>query len=137
MSKRTLGPGSLTISIGGESRDLSVDTTKTAITPSTDSPDPTTYLDGHQESGAQTTTYTLDATVGDDFTMEGFAVWAFKNAGKEGTFEFIPNKDEGKVKWTGKVTPQPIAVGGDVKSNNANDISWPATDVEPVAYAGV
>lgn len=124
---RTLGPGSFKI-VGTENgRDFSADLTKSQLNPSTSSDDPTTYLDGSEDVNTSTA-WTFDATVGDDFSADGLSVWLFDHQGEKLAAEFIPNNDA-EIKWTFDVTITPVAVGGDVKSKNTNDISLPATNV--------
>lgn len=130
---RTLGPGSLKIGDTGSEHDFSADVTNTALEPSTDTEDPDNFLDGHSEGGSQTESWTLTGSVKEDFSMEGIQVWCNQHSGEELPFTFIPNKS-GTVQWKGKVTIASIQIGGDVKSKNANDFSFAATDVTPSAY---
>lgn len=130
---RTLGPGSLKIGDTDSEQDFSADVTNTALEPSTDTEDPDNFLDGHSEGGSQTESWTLTGSVKEDFSMEGIQVWCNQHSGEELPFTFIPNKS-GTVQWKGKVTIASIQIGGDVKSKNANDFSFAATDVTPSAY---
>lgn len=131
---RTLGPGSLKIGDTDTEKDFSADVTNTALEPSTDTEDPDNFLDGHSEGGSQTESWTLTGSVKEDFSMDGLQVWCNQHSGEELPFTFIPNKS-GTVQWKGKVTIASIQIGGDVKSKNANDFSFAATDVKPSAYA--
>lgn len=130
---RTLGPGSLKIGDTDSEQDFSADVTNTALEPSTDTEDPDNFLDGHSEGGSQTESWTLTGSVKEDFSMEGLQVWCNRHSGEELPFTFIPNTS-GTVQWKGKVTIASIQIGGDVKSKNANDFSFAATDVKPSAY---
>lgn len=130
---RTLGPGSLKIGDTGSEHDFSADVTNTALEPSTDTEDPDNFLDGHSEGGSQTESWTLTGSVKEDFSMNGLQVWCNQRSGEELPFTFIPNTS-GTVQWKGKVTIASIQIGGDVKSKNANDFSFAATDVTPSAY---
>ena len=124
---RLLGPGSFTITGKDNGKDFSADLTKAQINPSNSSDDPTNYLDGSQETNTSTT-WTFEGTISDDFSEAGLAAWCFDNANKTLPFEFIPNKTGG-IKWTGNVTITPVAMGGDVKTKNTNDFSFPVTDL--------
>ena len=130
---RTLGPGSLKIGDTGSEHDFSADVTNTALEPSTDTEDPDNFLDGHSEGGSQTESWTLTGSVKEDFSMNGLQVWCNQHSGEELPFTFIPNTS-GTVQWKDKVTIASIQIGGDVKSKNANDFSFAATDVTPSAY---
>ena len=129
---RTLGPGSFNITDEKNGRDFSADLTKAQLNPSNSSDDPTTYLDGSQEANTSTT-WTMEGTIGDDFSAEGLSVRCFDHANETLPFEFVPNKT-GAIKWTGDVTVTPVAVGGDVKSKNTNDFSFPVTNLKHTAH---
>lgn len=108
--------------------------TKAQLNPSNSSDDPTTYLDGSEETNT-TTTWTFEGTVGDDFSADGLAVWLFDHKGETLPAQFVPNTN-GKIQWTFNVTIAPIAIGGDVKSKNTNDLSFAVTNVAHTAYSG-
>ena len=50
-------------------------------------------------------------------------------------FEWVPN-NKGKSKWTGNVNVSAVSIGGDVKSKNTNDFSFPVTNLSHTAYSG-
>lgn len=52
---RTLGPGIFKITDTENGRDFSADLTKAQLNPSNSSDDPTTYLDGSEETNTTTT----------------------------------------------------------------------------------
>ena len=72
--------------------------------------------------------------MGDDFSEDGLAVWLFDHKGETLPAQFVPNKTAGKIQWTFNVTIAPIAIGGDVKSKNTNDLSFAVTGVAHTAY---
>ena len=131
---RTLGPGVFKITDTASQRDFSADLTKAQLNPSNSSDDPVTYLDGSEE-GSSTTTWTMEGTVGDDFSEDGLAVWCFDHAGQTLPFEFIPN-NTGKIKWTGNALITPVAMGGDVKTKNTNDFSFTVTNLTHTSHTG-
>lgn len=131
---RTLGPGIFKITDTANGRDFSADLTKAQLNPSNSSDDPVTYLDGSEETNT-TTTWTFEGTVGDDFSEDGVAVWLFDHKGETLPAQFVPNKT-GKIQWTFNVTIAPIAIGGDVKAKNTNDLSFAVTNVAHTAYSG-
>ena len=130
---RTLGPGLLTIGSDDSIRELSADVTNVTLTPSNDSEDSDHYLDGHEEGGETTTTWELSGNIGEDYSMDGAQVWALNNNGKTLPFEFVPNI-KGGIKWTGNVEISPVSMGGDVKSKNTNDFSFPVTNLQHEPY---
>ena len=121
---RTLGPGSFTIKTGANGKDLSVDLVKAKLTPSTSTDDPTTFLDGSQDITTNTT-WAFEGTVMDDFTAGGLAAWLFDSAGKTMEATFVPAN-------TGTITP--IAIGGDVKAKNTQDLQFPVLSVSYAAH---
>lgn len=125
---RTLGPGSFVITADGTAKDFSADLTKAALTPSNSSDDPTMYLDGSEESSTKTS-WTFEGTIGSDYSEAGLPTWLFDNAGKTFPAKFIPS-NEGDQEWDFDVTVSPVAIGGDVKSQNTSDFSFPALNVK-------
>ena len=113
---RTLGPGIFKITDTANGRDFSADLTKAQLNPSNSSDDPTTFLDGSEETNTTTT-------------------WTFDHKGETLPAQFVPNQT-GKIQWTFNVTIAPIAIGGDVKSKNTNDLSFAVTNVAHAPYTG-
>lgn len=128
---RTLGPGSLTIG-ATPGTSFGADVTNVTLTPDTSTDDTINFLDGSSEAGAQTTTWTLEGSIKEDYSTEGLQAWCLENQGQTMAFEFIPS-NTGTLKLTGNVTIAPVAFGGDVKSKNDVDFSFAATDVEASA----
>lgn len=131
---RTLGPGIFKITTNNGDKNFSADLTKAQLNPSNSSDDPTTYLDGSEETNT-TTTWTFEGTVGDDFSEDGLAVWLFDHKGETLPAQFVPNTNS-KIQWTFNVTVAPIAIGGDVKAKNTNDLSLAVTNVAHAPYTG-
>lgn len=129
---RTLGKGKLNITDTTNARDFSGDVTKAQLVASNSSDDPVNFLDGSQETST-TTTWTLEGTIGDDFGSNSLSLWCFDHAAETLPFEFIPNINGG-IKWTGNVEISPVSVGGDVKSKNTNDFSFPVTNLQHEPY---
>ena len=124
---RTLGPGSFIIKTGDSGKDLSVDLAKAKLTPSTSTDDPVTFLDGSQEINTNTT-WAFEGTVMDDFTTGGLAAWLFDSMGKTMEATFVP-ANNGTIEWNMKVIITPIAIGGDVKTKNTQDLQFPVLSV--------
>ncbi|MEQ6137945.1 hypothetical protein ABKP74_03310 [Bifidobacterium breve] len=129
---RTLGEGKLNITDTTNARDFSGDVTKAQLVASNSSEDPVNFLDGSQETST-TTTWTLEGTIGDDFGSDSLSLWCFDHAGETLPFEFVPNI-KGGIKWTGNAEISPVSVGGDVKSKNTNDFSFPVTNLQHAPY---
>lgn len=131
---RTLGPGKLTITDTGEGRDFSAQVTKVQLAASNNTDDPINFLDGSQDASTSTD-WTLEGTIVDDFDADNLSAWCFDHAGEQMPFEWVPN-DKGKIKWTGNVNVSAVSIGGDVKSKNTNDFSFPVTNLSHAAYSG-
>lgn len=130
---RTLGPGSLVIGEDNDAYKFDADCSSVELSPSNSTEDPDTYLDGHEEGGALTTTWTLSGTIGEDYSMSGAQVWCLTHAGQTLPAKFVPN-DKGSLQLAMKVTVAPIAFGGDVKTKNKKDFEFSAVDVEATAH---
>lgn len=96
--------------------------------------DPINFLDGSQDTSTSTD-WTLEGTIVDDFDADNLSAWCFDHAGEQMPFEWVPN-DKGKIKWTGNVNVSAVSIGGDVKSKNTNDFSFPVTNLSHAAYSG-
>lgn len=128
---RTLGPGVLKSTDTTLTRDFSADVTKVMLNPSNSSDDPVNFLDGSQEINT-TTSWTLDATVMDDYTDGGINNWCLVNAGKKIAMQFKPTNDTTVMGYTFEATITPIGIGGDVKAKNTQEISWPISNLQNV-----
>ena len=126
---RTLGPGVLKSTDTTLTRDFSADVTKVMLNPSNSSDDPVNFLDGSQEINT-TTSWTLDATVMDDYTDGGINNWCLTNAGKKVRMQFVPNKETVAMAYEFDATVTPIGIGGDVKAKNTQEISWPISNLQ-------
>ena len=126
---RTLGPGVLKSTDSTLARDFSADVTKVTLNPSNSSDDPVNFLDGTQEINT-TTSWTLDATVMDDYTQGGINDWCLVNAGKKIAMQFKPTNETTAMGYTFEATITPIGIGGDVKAKNTQEISWPISNLQ-------
>jgi len=123
---RTLGPGSLKIGATASARAWAGDLTPPALTPSTSSEDPMPMLDGSNLAGEDTTTWTLDGTLVDNFELDSLQNYCIANAGKEEPFVWTP-ANAGGTDYSGVLKIRPIGIGGEVKKKNTNDFSFPLT----------
>lgn len=126
---RTLGPGVLKSTDSTLTRDFSADVTKVMLNPSNSSDDAVNFLDGSSEVNT-TTSWTLDATVMDDYTQGGINDWCLANAGKKIPMQFKPTNDTKGMTYTFDATVTPIGIGGDVKAKNTQEISWPISNLQ-------
>lgn len=87
---RTLGPGSLVIGTADDQYKLDVDCTSVELSPDNSSEDPDTYLDGHEEGGALTTSWKLSGSIAEDYSMNGAQVYCLNHAGETKTGQVRP-----------------------------------------------
>lgn len=127
MATRTLGPGKLTITDDGTGRDFSAEVTKVQLVASNNTDDPINFLDGSQDTSSSTD-WTLEGTIVDNFDTDNLANWCFDHAGQTLPFEGC-RTTRGRPSGTVKVNISPVSIGGDVKSKNSNDFSFPATEL--------
>lgn len=126
---RTLGPGTFSIGDGQTSQNWAADVTQITVTPDTSTEDSINYLDGSSEGGAQTTNWTIEGTIKEDYSTTGLQKWCLDHAGETLPFTFVPN-NTADLQITGNATVAPVAFGGEVKAKNDIDFSFAATDVQ-------
>jgi hypothetical protein len=124
VKSRPLGPGSLKIGETGSPQEWAGQLTKAALTPSTDTEDAINVLSGETLDGDDTTTYTLDGTILQDYDLDSLELYCFDNKGTDQPFVFTPS-NAGEVEWSGTVRIRPVVIGGDVKKRNTSDFSFP------------
>lgn len=120
-----MGPGTLTVGEVGSATgiDISCQVTKGVLKPNKDAEDDLNVLCGDVIPGEVTYTWVLEATVAQDLSAGGINLWALENMGKQLPFKFVPNT-ELKTGFTGTLTVDPIAIGGDVKTKPTSDLEW-------------
>lgn len=128
-----LGPGKLTIGPTGSAKQLMVQCTKAALTPSIDTGESINFLDGTAEAGEVTITWALDVTLSQDYAPSSLNNWLLEEAGNEHPFTFQPRNGTDYAAYSGRLTVVPGSIGGDVKTKNTSDISFPCADKPTVA----
>ena len=133
---RTLGPGIFKITDTENGRDFSADLTKAQLNPIEQQRRPD-HLPRRIRGGRTPRQHGRSrGTVGDDFSEDGLAVWLFDHKGRDAAGPVRPRTIPAKIQWTFNVTIAPIAIGGDVKSKNTNDLSFAVTNVAHAPYTG-
>lgn len=121
--KLTLGPGSLVLGSVGTQLDMSCQLTNVLISAEADSEDPEHTLCGDTVAGERTYAWTMAANVFQDIEKDGVIDYTWKYAGTEVPFKFVPDST-GTAAVTGRVTIDPIGLGGDVKTRVKSEIEW-------------
>lgn len=134
----TLGPGSLKIGEVGTELDMSCQLTSASISWEVDAEDAEPTLCGGSVGGARNYTATLAANLFQDIEADGVIDYTWKNKGMEVPFTFIPD-EAGTAAVTGRVTIDPINLGGDVRTRVKSEIEWTCVGdpvFEPDSTAG-
>lgn len=121
---KALGPGVLTFGATGTTQQFAAHTTATSLVPSYSDGDVLNLLDGNQEREQDEETWTIEGTIRQSLELDALEDWCLKNAGKEMPFTFSPNTDVAKS-YKGTARIRAVNIGGDVKSKNTSDFSFP------------
>ncbi|MCT2043398.1 hypothetical protein M3D15_08680 [Pseudoclavibacter alba] len=136
VTAQKLGPGSLKLGAQSTAKEFAVQTTKCTLKSKTDADDDLYVLSGDVLPGAETISWELDATILQDYELDGLTDWLFTNRGSVQDFTFVPNS-KAKRSWTGKVKIRPLDIGGDVNKNNTSDVTFPLVgEPKPVTVTG-
>lgn len=119
----TLGPGSLILGSVGTQLDMSCQLTEISFQAEGESEDSENTLCGDVIAGARTYTYTMSGSLFQDVQPEGVIDFTWKHAGTEVPFKFVPDA-AGTAAVTGRVTIDPLTIGGTVKQKNKSEFEW-------------
>lgn len=119
-----LGPGTLTLGASGDMRQFAAHTTATSLVPSYSDGDVLNLLDGSTETEVDEETWALEGTFRQQLETDAIEDWCLTNAGEEMTFTFTP-VDAVSKSYTGTVKIRAVNIGGDVKTKNTSDFSFP------------
>lgn len=119
-----LGPGTLTLGETGSTRQFAAHTTATSLVPSYSDGDVLDLLDGSQERETDEETWTLEGTIRQQLEADALEDWCLTEAGQEMPFVFTPVNSLGKS-YEGTVTVRAVTIGGDVKTKNTSDFTFP------------
>ena len=119
-----MGAGTLTVGESGTLTDLAIQTKSVKLTPDVDAGKPIHVLSGDTAPGDRTEEWKLEGTFQQDFGFKDSVIeFCFTNRGKTLPFEFVPN-NTGNRKVTGKLTIEPVEIGGDVKTKPESDFEF-------------
>ena len=119
----TLGPGTLVLGSVGTQLDMSCQITEISISAEGDSEDPEETLCGGQIAGSRHYTWTVNGSMFQDVAKDGVIDFTWKHAGKEMPFKFVPDATA-TAAVTGRVTVDPLTLGGTVKQKNKAEFEW-------------
>lgn len=119
-----LGPGTLSIGETGTAEQFAAQLTACSVEPSTDTEDAIPTLSGEEIAGDDTDTAELSGTLLQSYDAQSLLLWAQTHRNQELPFTFIPNNDAA-LQVTGVVKVRRLRIGGDVKTRNTSDFTWP------------
>lgn len=119
-----LGPGTLTLGETGTLRQFAAHTTATSLVPSYSDGDVLDLLDGSTEREQDEETWALEGTIRQQLETDALEDWCLTNAGNEVLFTFKPVNSVTKT-YTGTCRIRAVNIGGDVKTKNTSDFSFP------------
>lgn len=119
----TLGPGSFSLGEIGTPLDMSCQLTSLAIEWEVDAEDAEPTLCGGSIGGARNYTATIKGSVFQDIETDGVIDYTWKHKGIEAPFKFVPD-EAGTAMVTGRITIDPINLGGDVRTRVKSDFEW-------------
>lgn len=131
----TVGPGKLTIGAPDALTNWAGQVTSAKVVPNVKKGDPIDVLSGEQVPGERNETFTLEATILNDFGYEGSLVeWCWEHRGEQQPFDYQPNSSLGK-KVKGVIVVEPIEIGGDVKSKPRSDVKFDTVGAPTIVAA--
>ncbi|MCQ4120406.1 hypothetical protein [Rhodococcus tibetensis] len=118
-----MGPGTLSLGEVGTVIDISCQITAAQLVPDKNADDDLPTLCGDVLPGEITYSWSLNATIVQDLTEGGINLWSLTNAGVQVPFKFTPSTAVGQ-EFTGILTVDPLAIGGDVKTKPTAEVEW-------------
>jgi len=119
-----LGPGTLSIGETGTEEQFAAQLTACSVDPSTDEEDAIPVLSGEEIAGDETDSAELTGTLLQSYDAQSLLLWAHTHKGEQLPFTFTPNND-GALQVSGTVKIRRIKIGGDVKTRNTSDFTFP------------
>lgn len=119
----TLGPGEFKLGEIGTELDMSCQLTAFSIEWEVDAEDSEPTLCGGTVGGARNYVATAKGSVFQDIQVDGVIDYTWKYKGLEVPFTFVPDS-AGTAAVTGRLTIDPITLGGDVRNRNKSDFEW-------------
>lgn len=138
-SSYRVGPGSLKLGADTDEMEISQQVKALTVSWDKDKEDDDNVLSGATIAGEATYTAKLSGTVNQDLVEDGFLAMTWNDKGKTVPFVYVPNSDR-DASITGKLTLDPLDIGGDVKSRATAEFEFdcegePKLEFGPVAYS--
>ena len=124
MALSKLGPGLLTIGATGTPKEFGATVSEVTLAPEYDSDDPISVLSGDEYAGDETESWTLTATLYQDYSASSLDLWLYENAGEELPFTFVPSR-AGALQAKGTLKVRAGSIGGEVKKRNTSEVELP------------
>lgn len=125
---RKLGPGTLTLGDTGSQISVANRMGSCSIEYEYDEEDNIPVLSGDEILGEDEESATLVATPYQDYELDSILVYAEMNAGSVVPFVFTPVTEDA-LSWEGQVKVRRLNVGGEAKTRNTSELSWPCVGI--------
>lgn len=119
-----LGPGILTFGETASAEEWAGQLTSCLVEPSTDTEDSIPVLSGEELEGDETDSAELTGTILQSYDRDSLLLWAHTHHRETMPFTFKPNAGADLV-VTGRVKIRRLSIGGDVKTRNTSDFTFP------------
>lgn len=135
IKSKQLGPGSLKFGETASEREWAAQLRKAELTPSVEDGETLPVLSGDELTEDDEITWEIGGTILQDYDADSLEEWSFEHMGEWMPFTFVPN-NEATASWSGEAKIRPVKIGGDVKTRNTSDFTFPARNVTPGGGAG-
>ncbi|MFJ2370878.1 hypothetical protein [Microbacterium sp. NPDC087665] len=131
IKSKQLGPGSLKFGETASEREFASQLRKAELNPNVEDGDTLPVLSGEELTEDDEITWEVGGSLLQDYDADSLELWCFEHAGQWMPWVFTPNND-GTQSWQGEAKIRPIKIGGDVKTRNTSDFTFPARNVQPI-----
>lgn len=135
IKSKQLGPGSLKFGETATPREFASQLRKAELDPKVEDGDTLPVLSGEELTEDDTIEWSLGGSLLQDYDADSLEMWCWEHQGQWIPWLFTPNND-GTQSWKGEAKIRPIKIGGDVKTRNTSDFTFPCRKVQPVATVG-
>lgn len=131
-----VGPGSLKLGADPDELEISQQVKALTVSWDKDKEDDDNVLSGATIAGEATYTATVAGTVNQDLVEDGFVAMSWNRKGETIPFVYVPNSDK-DASITGKLTLDPLDIGGDVKSRATAEFEFDCEGEPKLEFGGV
>lgn len=123
IKKQKLREGILQVGETGSGKEFAAQVTSGSIEPSYSEGDVIEVLSGLKDTEDAEWEGTLNIEFYQDYDLDGLVAWTWEHDGELLPFRFVPAK-AGELEFSGEVKIRPVAVGGEVGTENTTEAEW-------------